>query len=150
MNLSKKKALAARTLKVGIKRIEFVNPRLDEIKEVITKQDIRDLHKEGAIKVRPVSGRKKSKRKSLSATQKRTSRGPGKVRKKVNVRKKNYVTMTRKLRSYTAVMHTQGRISKEDLIDIRKKIRNKIFKSKAALKIYIDDLGGSSKPGGKR
>ena len=47
MNLSKKKALAARTLNVGKARILFNVQRLGEIKEAITKQDIRDLHKEG-------------------------------------------------------------------------------------------------------
>ena len=89
MNLKKKKALAARTFGVGLERIEFVKPRLEEIKEAITKQDIRDLHKDGAIKIKPVKGRKiliKRKRK----------RSTGNIRKKVNKRKKEYATLTKK------------------------------------------------------
>ena len=36
----------------------------------------------------------------------------------------------------------QGRVSSEDVKDLRKKIRNRIFRSKAHLK---DHLGGSKK-----
>ena len=59
MNLSKKKSLAVKTLKVGKDRIVFLKPRLDEIKEAITKQDIRELQKEGAIIVKGIKGRKR-------------------------------------------------------------------------------------------
>ena len=37
-------------------------------------------------------------------------------------------------------MKKQGRLSKEEVIDIRKKIRNKIFRSKAHLKEYTGGL----------
>ena len=59
MNLGKKKNLASRTLGIGKKRIVFLKPRLSEIKDVITKQDIRDLKTEGAIVIKDVKGRKK-------------------------------------------------------------------------------------------
>ena len=129
MNLKKKKELTARTLKVGKARIVFIKERLEEIKEALTKQDIRDLKKDGAIKIKEISGRKKVVRKR--------SRSPGNIRKKPNTRKKDYVTMTRKLRKYTLDMKKQGKISKEDVTEIRKRIRNKKFRSKAHLKEYI-------------
>ncbi len=133
MNLSKKKSLAARTLKVGKDRIVFLQSRLEEIKEAITKQDIRDLQKEGAIILKEKKGKRKKegKKKRKSA---------GNIRKKVNKRKKEYVTMTRKLRKYTAEMLKQGKVSREDVKDIRKKIRNRVFKSKANLREYIGGL----------
>ena len=132
MNIGKKKSLAVRALKVGKERIVFLQPRLDEIKEAITKQDIRDLQKEGAIFVKEIKGRKK--------VEKRNNRSTGNIRKKVNKRKQDYVIMTRKLRKYIAEMKKQGRLSKEDFIDIRKKIRNKAFRSKAHLREYIGGL----------
>ncbi len=132
MNLNKKKSLAIRTLKVGKQRIVFLHSRLDEIKEAITKQDIRDLQKEGAILVKEIKGRKK--------VEKRNNRSPGNIRKKVNKRKQEYVIMTRKLRKYVAEMKKQGKLSKEEVIDMRKKIRNKIFRSKAHLKEYMGGL----------
>jgi len=132
MNLRNKKELAARTLKVGKGRISFVESRLEEIKEAITKQDIKDLKNDGAIIVKEVSGRRKIKKK--------TRRSKGNIRKKLNTRKQDYVIMTRKLRSYVAEMKKQGNLSKEDVTEIRKKIRNKQFKSKANLKEYIGGL----------
>jgi len=132
MKLNKKKPLAVRTLRIGKKRIVFLKSSLDEIKEAITKQDIRDLQKEGAILIKETKGRKKIK--------KRNKRSPGNIRKKVNKRKQEYVIMTRKLRKYVTEMKKQGRLSNEEVVDIRKKIRNRIFRSKAHLKEYIEGL----------
>jgi len=130
MNLKKKKDLAKKTLKFGSKRIVFLKPRLEEIKEAITKQDIRDLYNDGAIIIKNPKGRKKIKKR-------KKVRGPGKIKKKVNKRKKDYVALTRKLRKYVVEMKKQGRISKEEAIEIRKKIRNKLFRSKRHLKEQI-------------
>lgn len=133
MNLSKKKSLAKRTLKVGKGKILFVKSRLNEIKEAITRQDIKDLHQEGAILIKEKSGRSKVEKRVRK-------RGPGKIKKKVNTRKRDYVIMTRKLRRYVAEMKKQGMLSPEEVTDIRKKIRNKIFRSKNHLKEYIGGL----------
>ena len=132
MNLAKKKSLAARTLKVGKGRIVFVNSRLDEIKEAITKQDIRDLKKSGAILIKEIVGKKK--------VIKNKSRSPGNIKKKVNKRKQEYVIITRKLRRYLAELKDGGKISNEYFKKIRKKIRNREFRSKAYLKEYIGEL----------
>lgn len=129
MNLSKKKDLAVRALKIGKNRITFVKSRLEEIKEAITKQDIRDLKGEKAIIIKEIHGRKKGKKKKRKST--------GNIRKKVKTRKKDYVTITKKLRAYVKELKNQGRLSLEEVKEIRKKIRNKNFKSKAHLREYI-------------
>lgn len=132
MNLRNKKELAARALKVGKERIIFVEARKDEIKEAITKQDIRDLNADGAIMIKEKSGRKKN-------TKKKGRRSTGQIRKKVNKRKQEYVIMTRKLRTYAAEMKKQGMLSPEEVKEIRKRIRNRMFRSKAHLKDYIQN-----------
>ena len=132
MNLRNKKELAARALKVGKERIMFVDARKDEIKEAITRQDIKDLHADGAIRIKEISGRK-------TKVKKKGRRSTGKIRKKVNVRKQEYVIMTRKLRAYVAEMKKQGMLSPEEVKEIRKRIRNRIFRSKAHLKDYIQN-----------
>ena len=133
MNLGKKKELVARTLGVGKSRITFVEARKEDIKEAITKQDIRDLVKDGAILIGNVKGRTKvSKRKR--------ARGVGKIKKKVKTRKQDYVIMTRKLRRIVAEMKKQGTLSPEEIKEIRNRIRNKMFKSKAHLNEYIGGL----------
>jgi ribosomal protein L19E len=134
MKLGKKKELAARTLNVGKARIAFVGSRTKEIKEAITKQDIRDLGIDKAILVKEIKGRKKAVKK------KSKKRSPGNIKKKVNVRKELYMIMTRKLRKYIKEMRIQGKLDREQTLDIRKKIRNKSFKSLAHLKDYIGGL----------
>jgi len=133
MNLGKKKALAARALKTGKKRIVFIKSRLEDIKEAITKQDIKDLQQDKAILIKDVKGRKKGVRKSKK-------KSVGNIRKKINKRKQNYVIMTRKLRKYVVAMKKQGVLNANDIKDIRNKIRNKIFRSKAHLKEHIGGL----------
>jgi len=63
MNLKNKKSLAMKALKLGRERIVFLASRIGEIKEAITKQDIRDLKEDGAIVVKEIKGRKKIKKK---------------------------------------------------------------------------------------
>jgi large subunit ribosomal protein L19e len=133
MNLRTKKELAARTLKVGKERVHFVEARLDEIKEAITKEDIRQLAQNGAIVVKPISGRKTN-------VKRKNKRGTGKIKKKVNKRKQEYVTITRKLRKYVRHQKSQGLLNHEEVKEIRKRIRNRAFKSQANLKLYIEGL----------
>ncbi|MDP2672761.1 MAG: 50S ribosomal protein L19e [Nanoarchaeota archaeon] len=130
MNLRNKKELAARTLKVGKGRIAFVESRKDEIKEAITKQDIRELVAGGAILVKEIKGRKK--------IEKRGRRKTGNVKKIVNKRKKEYVIITRKLRGYAERAAPQ--IGRENFKKIRKKIKNREFKNKKEIKKYIEEL----------
>jgi ribosomal protein L19E len=125
MNLRGKKQLAARALGVGAGKIIFV--RVDEVKEAITKQDIRDMAASGAIAIKEARGRLKNiklgKRK-----------GMGKVKKKINHRKEKYVLLTRKLRKYVKQLLLQEKITKEQYYDFRKKIKSKNFRSKSHMK----------------
>jgi large subunit ribosomal protein L19e len=127
MKLDTKKKLAASTLKVGLGRVVFDNNRLDEIKEAITKQDIRDLKVSGAISIRETTGKKK-------IVKRKTRRRGGKVKKKVGTRKQDYVKLTRKLRGYLKELKKQGRVNGDTVKEARKKIRNKEYKSKRNLK----------------
>ncbi len=133
MNLKHKKALAARTLGVGKERIAFVMSRLDEIKEMMTKQDVRELYKDGAIIIKEIRGRRKK-------TKRKNKRGPGKIKKRIKRRKQEYVALTRKLRAYVSELKRAGKISRELALELRKQIRNSKFRSKAHLKEYIRGL----------
>jgi len=139
MNLGKKKELAKRTFGIGKDRIIFVGSRLDEIKDAITKQDIRDLRESGAILIKEASGRKKIRSKRR--------RGTGNIRKSTKVGKRDYMILTRKLRKHVAEMKKSGELAKDMVNDIRKKIRNKAFRSKAHLREHI---GGTSNENTKK
>lgn len=131
MDLKKKKLLAARTFGVGESRIKFLEPRLNEIKEALTKQDIKDLYKDGAIIVLPIKGRKK-------LLNKKKKRSTGNIRKNVNKRKQKYVKLTRKLRKY--IVENEDKLTKKEKTQLRKKIKNKDFESKSDFKSYIGGI----------
>jgi len=133
MKLENKKELASKTLGVGKGRIVFNTQRLNEIKEAITKQDIRDLFNDGAILIREIKGGKKVERRKLR-------RRAGSIRKVVNQRKINYMVMTRKLRSYVKELLGHEKLSKDQFLMLRKEIKTSVFKSKADIKDRIKEL----------
>lgn len=133
MNLAKKKQLAARALKVGKGRIVLDEDRLDEIKDAITKQDINELYKSGAIKIREKKGRRKIEKR-------KRKRGAGKIKKKLKRRKQKYVRITRKLRGHVKELKKQGIINREIYYDLRKKIKARTFASKNQLKEFLKEI----------
>lgn len=133
MNLKKKRLLAARTLGVGKERIIFNTLRLNEIKEAITKQDIRDLLAGNAIIIKEIKGRK--------AVEKRVSRRhAGKVRKKVNPGKQGYARTVRRFRAYLTQLKKQGKISREQYYQLRKELKSHTIKTKPQIKEHIAQL----------
>ena len=127
MNLAKKKRLAARVLKVGANKIKFNNERLDEIKEAITGQDIKDLVKSKAIIITEGTGRKKKEKR-------KNKRSFGKVKKKIKKRKMKYVKLTRKLRNYLKNLKNSEKIKLEEYDKLRIRIKAKAFRSKSHIK----------------
>ena len=133
MKLEKKKNLIARTLNIGKGRILFNINRLSEIKEAITKQDIKGLSASGAITIKDKAGRRKLEKK-------KTRRRKGSIKKKVKTRKKDYVILTRKLRAYLKSLKTQGKISGEAFKSLRKEIKASDFRSLSHMKEKIAQL----------
>ena len=79
MTLKSRRRIAAVVLKVGENKVWFDTERLSDIKEAITKEDIRDLVKEGAIKAKKVKGISKGRfRKRLKQKKKGLRKGTGK------------------------------------------------------------------------
>lgn len=133
MNLTNKKLLASKVLGVGMGRIRFSNDNLSEIKEAITRQDIVDLHKSGAISIREIHGRR-------TAVKRKRIRKTGKVRKKVKQDKRDYIIMTRKLRTYSKFLFKTDKIDREKHQKIRRMIRAKKFKSKRHLNELLEEI----------
>jgi len=133
MKLETKKSLAARTLGVGANRIAFNVERLSEIKEAITKQDIKDLMSSGAIIIKEKKGRKKIERR-------KTRRRAGSIKQTVKEKKQNYVKLTRKLRTYLSNLKSRSKLSTEELKQLRKEIRASNFRSLAHMKERLKQI----------
>ncbi len=128
------KRLAAQILKVGKNRIYLDASRLSEIKDAITKQDIRELIKEGAIKARRVKGISRGRfRKRLAKKKKGRSKGAGSRKgKRVSKRKGKQVWVKRVRLLRRVLMENKAKASK-DYGKIRKEIRSGNIKNKKQL-----------------
>jgi large subunit ribosomal protein L19e len=129
-NLRNKKKLAAKVFGVGKNKIIFDELHINEIKEAITKQDMRDLYAEGMIRIREFRGKLKNEKRT-------TRRGPGKIKRKIKIKKSGYVIITRKLRRYLKELKKQGKITNERFFELRKKVKARAFKDKSHLRDYI-------------
>ena len=127
MKLNKKKELAAKTLEVGKGRIVFNIHRLNDIKDAITKQDIRGLYNDGAILIREIHG-------SKTKVKRKTRRRAGSIRKIPGNKKRKYIILTRKLRAYLFELRKAEKITEEQYQKLRKEIRASAFRSKAHMK----------------
>jgi large subunit ribosomal protein L19e len=132
-NLDKRKILASKVLGVGRHKIVFDVTRLAEIKEAITKQDIRDFYKEGIITIKEHRGRK-------TQVKRKTRRGEGKIKFTIKGGKKEYVILVRKLRRYISELRKQEKITPEIYQSLRRKIKSKAFRSKAHLRDNLNNI----------
>ena len=131
MKLEGKKELVSRTLGIGKGRIVFNINRLDEIKQAITKQDIRDLAQSGAIIIKEIKGRR--------AIEKRGRRRAGSIRKKIKPGKREYIIITRKLRRYLASI--RDKMPGERYEKLRQEIKMHSFPNLSQFKERIKVLG---------
>lgn len=135
MKLERKKYLAGKVLGVGKHRIAFNPSRLAEIKEAITKQDIRDLFASGAILIKEIKGRRTN-------VKRKTRRRAGSIRKKFRPGKTEYVLLVRKLRSFLFELRRQEKISSEQYWKLRKEVKASMFKNKSSLRERISKWQG--------
>ncbi len=133
MKLEKKKEFAAEVLGVGEGRIIFNQNRIDELKEAMTRQDIKDLFTEGAIMIRDIKGRKKVERR-------KRRRRMGSIKQPIRRKKERYMIITRKLRKYLSELRKAEKITEEQFTTLRKEIKASAFKDKAHLKERINLL----------
>ena len=131
MNLTKRKMLASKVLGVGKNKIIFDSSKLAEIKEAITKQDIRDMYADGTIRIRDFRGMRK-------VIKRTTRRGSGKIHMKIKPGKRQYIIMVRKLRGYINELRKQKKITEERYWELRTMIKARNFKNKAHLKEFME------------
>jgi len=105
--------LAAEILGVGENKVLFDKNNLEDIKKAITRFDIKELIKEGAIKVR-------IKKKSKKSAKEKTRRGTGSRRIRPLMRKEKYIHKIRKLRKYIQRIFDQKIIDKNEKKKLRK------------------------------
>jgi len=139
------KRLAAEVLKCSPSRVRFDGEKLDEIKESITKADIKGLVNRGVISRAKFVGPSRVRARKI-AVQKRKGRrkGQGSRKGKFNARADEKSIWMNKVRSQRA---TLKRIKDKDLITskdygmIYAKVKGGFFRSVQHMKMFMEDHG---------
>lgn len=136
--------IAAQILKVGENRI-WINPdRLSDIKEAITKEDVRALIKEGAIKARAERGISRGRfRKVLKQKRKGMRKGAGRKEGKRSGRRWGKPVWMKKVRLLRKLLaEHKAKLSFESYWKIRKTIKAGAIKDKKHLVELIKEKEG--------
>ena len=128
---------------VSKKRVVFDETRLEEIKEAITKSDLRSLIKDKAIKVKPVHGTSRVRARLLEE-QKRKGRkkGQGSRKGKSTARlpdKNKWMIKVRALKAMIKVLRDKELVTTGTYRNLYMKVKGGFFRSKRHLRLYIDE-----------
>ncbi len=145
MQLTVQRRLAASIGKCSLNRVTFNPENLQEIKEAITKVDIKGLIKQGIIIIEPKRGISRA-RTLMNILQKRKGRrrgmgsrkGSGKVRHKGKVEWINRIRLQRKV---LLGLIEKGIINREVYRNLYNKAGGGFFRSKRHLLLYIEERG---------
>ncbi|MDD4878595.1 MAG: 50S ribosomal protein L19e [Candidatus Nanoarchaeia archaeon] len=143
MNLTNKKRMAARLLKVGESRVWFDPERLSEIKEAITKADIRRLIQDYAIQAKPATGVSRFRAKKI-AVQKRKGRQTGEGSKKGTFRarlpkKQAWMAKIRSQRIFIKDLKDNELVKPADYRKIYLMCKGSFFRSIRHIKLYMEE-----------
>jgi len=143
MKMDVQKRLAAAIYGCSEKRVKFDTERLAEIKEAITKVDIKGLINDKAISKKPVKGVSKA-RSRVQKKQKKSGRrkGQGSRKGKANARaadKLTWINQIRVQRELLKKMRENNHITKDVYRELYEKAKGGFFRSKKHLKLHIEE-----------
>lgn len=143
MKLDVQKRLAASVLKCSSKRVHFIPDRLPDIKEAITKADIRGLISEGLIVKEQEKGVSRVRARHKAAQRRKgLQRGPGKKKgKKTSIvsRKKAWMAKIRAQRSFLAELKSKQIVNAVAYKNLYRKAKGGFFRNKRHIKIYMQE-----------
>lgn len=145
MKLDNQKKIAAQILKCSRKRIWLDPDRLSDIKEAITKVDIRSLIKEGAIIKKPKKGISRMRaRKILVQKRKGRKKGYGSKKGKRTARlcrKESWINKIRAQRILLNELRDKKKISNKAYQELYIKAKGGFFRSRRHIMLYIKEHG---------
>jgi len=137
------KRLASGILKCSPKRISMDPARLAEIKEAITKADMRNLIKTGAITAAPKRGVSRSRARKTKQKLRKRHRGPGSKKGTKNARlpkKTAWINRIRIQRRFLKELKGQNVIDNKKYRELYMKCKGGFFRSKRHIQLYLTEL----------
>lgn len=145
MRLTAQKRLAGQILKRSPKKIKLDSTRLEDIKESITKADIRALIVDNAITGKPVkkaSRGRTRKVKKQKAKGRRKGAGLRKGKKTARLpRKLAWMNKVRKQRIFLKELKEKELINQKSYRELYRKSKGGLFRSKEHMKLFINEKG---------
>ena len=143
MRLTGQRRIAAQLLKCGKNRVWFDGKRLSEVKEAITKSDMRSLIRDLAVQKKPEQGNSRYRaRKHLVQKKKGRKQGPGARKGKRTARlpkKRAWINKIRPQREILKALNKKGSISSTTYRTIYKKAKGGFFRSRRHIKLYLEE-----------
>jgi large subunit ribosomal protein L19e len=143
MDLSVQKRLVGQIAKKSRKKVVFNTENLDDIKESITKQDLRALIKNGTITVKPIRGISRGRiRKNKLQKRKGRQRGMGSRKGKAGARQNRKETWIHKIRAQRQLLkklRAKELISIQDYHMLYLKAKGGFFRNTRHIKIFIQE-----------
>ncbi len=148
------KRLAAQLLGVSEKKVVFDQQRLADIKESITKTDIRKLIADKAITKKPVSESSKSRARKLKIQKSkglRKGKGSREGKKTARLpRKESWMSKIRSQRKFITELKSKELITNQTYRNIYLKAKGGFFRSTRHIKIYLNEHKLFTKPEAKQ
>ncbi len=141
MRLKTQKRIAADVMKCSPKRVKFDGTKLKEIKEAITKADIRGMIIDKFIQKERKKGISKSRARLIREQKvkgRRKGHGSRKGKKTARTPKKTeWMNRVRLQRDVISELKQKGKIGNDVYWDLYRKIKGGFFRSKRHLQIFI-------------
>ena len=143
MNLRNQKTVSAKILKVGKGKVWFDTTRLDEIKEAITRRDLKSLIGKKIIQQKPDHGTSRVRaRKRIIQRRKGRQKGPGTKKGKHTARapkKKNWMIQVRGQRKFINELKEKELIEVSVYRKLYRKIKGGYFRNRRHIKLYLTE-----------
>ena len=143
--LTTQKRLSAQILKCSPKRVKFDVNSLEDIKEAITKADIRGLINDKAIiKIQAEGVSRGRARKRDSQRRKGRQKGPGSRKGSRTARyprKRAWIDRVRLQRKFLKLLRDKKVVDKKTYHDLYLKSKGGFFRSKRHIKLYMKEHG---------
>ena len=141
VDLKLQRRLASEVLDVGIGKVYIDPERMEDVKQAITRQDIRSLIRDGAIKKKPEKGSSRGRiRKRIIQRRKGRQKGPGHRKGTWNARypkKKRWMNRIRAQRKFLKLMKEKSVLGGSDYRKLYRRVKGGFFRSVAHLKLHI-------------
>ena len=143
MQLTLQKRMAGSVMGCSPKRVWFDEENLEQIKEAITKVDIKSLIKKGIIAEKPEKGVSRGRARALQKKKSKGQRkGLGSRKGKKTARTKKKETWMNKIRSQREIikkLKLSNQIKPSDYRKLYSKTKSGFFRNKRHLKLYIEE-----------